>query len=165
MMVCCAKLLKPVYSKIVSISSTSDTLNSIFFSTFLSSSLLDWFKINLNYIITLYTALYCQLNLCGNTRGLCLPFYLLSCFLFLYRYLFGESSIRLFPVGTHDWCICPYLTLPVGLSVPIFSCTGQLLRYYQHTKAQVMKYMSHLYHKNDPVLFSCCIFSFLLYCL
>ena len=91
------------------------------------------------------------IDLRGHTRVSCLP-------LFIYfpdRYSFYDALDRSFPVGTREWRVCPSSTLWVGWPVPLFSRTGQLLLYCQHTKSQVMKSLSHLYCKIALVLFWC----------
>ena len=166
MMVCCAESSNPDYSKILSISSASDKFTififSLFFSPFLSFSILDRFQINLNYNVILPTALSCQLNVCRHRRRSCLPLLLFSgsifmgtwgyCawlyFSFLVRSSFYDVLFRLFPVGTRDWRVLPSSTLMVGWSVPLFSRTVQLSLYCQHQKLQVMKSLFHLYLRN-----------------
>ena len=145
MMVRCDESLNPEYSKMLSISSASDTFTIFLFSPFLSFSLLDRFQINLNYIIHLSTALSCHINPHRHTRRSCLHFFSVSgyifvgtqrdlsifvgargnrdwlSFLFLNRSEFRDAFVRLFPVGTHDWRFCPSSTLRVVWSVPLFS--------------------------------------------
>ena len=147
MMVCCDESLKSDYSKILPISSASDTFTIFLFSIFLSFSLLDIFQINLHYIFILSTALSFHIDLRSHTRVLCLPLFLIFWFLFLYLYPFGDSLVRSFPVGIRSWLVCPSSTLRVGWSVPLFSRTSQLSLYCQHTKLQVIKSLSHLYRE------------------
>ena len=143
-------------------------------SSFLYFYLLDRFQINLKYIVILSTVLYLQpdclgtrgdrtclsflsmdlyswaheeivlafifcfwIDLCRHTRRFCLPFFSVSGSIF---FLWRSRSIV-----TRVWHVCPSSTLWVGWSVPLFSHTHKLLLYCQHTKLQVMKYLSHLY--------------------
>ena len=164
MMVCCAESSKPDYSKILSISSVSYTFTILILSPIFSFSLLGQFQINLNYNIILSTAISRQLDVRKHMRRLWLPFFIILCFLFQYWYLFGDSFVRFSPVGTHDWCVCPSSTIRVGWKVLIFSRNHKLSLYCQHTKLQVMKYLSQLYHKIALVYFSCWTSALLLWC-
>ena len=67
----------PEYSKILSISSSSDTFTIFLFSHFISFSLWDQFQINLTIFI-LSTALSRKLDPRRHTRRSCLPFSLFS---------------------------------------------------------------------------------------
>ena len=70
---------------------------SLFFSPFISFSLLDRFQINLNYIFILSTALYRQLDICRQTRRSCLPFIFFSGSIFVVTLGYRACLSFLFP--------------------------------------------------------------------
>ena len=74
-MVICAEFSNLEFSNIFSILSYSDIFIIFLFSHFLSFSLLDLYKIKLNYLIILSTAIFCQIDLCRHTNRLWLPLF------------------------------------------------------------------------------------------
>ena len=154
MIIFCDELSNPNYSKIFSISSASDTFTIFLFSYF--SLIFSPGSIS-NELKLYYYLIYCTLlsikywwsheeivhtflsSFLSYASGLVFVWWLL---------------IKYFPVGTLDWCVRPYSTLWLGWSVPIFSCTSQLLLYCNHKKLQLMKSLSQLYCEIALVLFS-----------
>ena len=118
-MVICAEFSNLEFSNIFSILSYSDIFIIFLFSHFLSFSLLDLYKIKLNYVIILSTAIFCQIDLCRHTNRLWLPLFFLDLSLWENKEIVLDFLLCYgINIGEHTMRSClPYFFLSVSIFI------------------------------------------------